>query len=455
MPRSGAVLLEARIPGLVDLWRGEFGRRGEAPRGRLSRDETRLVGDALLSLQRGLTGGRELAGAGYMDRPDLLGAYFLYYWPVSYLQVSLAAEACLGKTGRKPIRVLDLGSGPGPASAALLDSGARGFLLVDSSAKAMDVAQRAIAQGASPEREAGVAPAIATLEADLEAEPASIASRIAAATSSPFDLLVASHSLNELFKGREDRVARRAALLEGLSGLLAPGGIILLVEPSLLSTSRDLLALRDLLAARGYGVLAPCPSCGPCPALAAGPGQTCHAEAAWDPPEPVASLAAAAGLDRASVKMSYIGLATPSPAAADRPGKPCDESCDTTNTDIHPADGADGSGGRGTFEAIVVSEPMLNKAGRVRFVLCGRAGRFTLSARRDDAAARAAGFFGLARYDRIRVSGAEERPGQDGAVSFGFAPGTRLAIEPSPRTGTAKPAETASRMGPPARKGRR
>jgi hypothetical protein len=72
----------------------------------------------------------------------------------------------------------------------------------------------------------------------------------------------------------------------------------------------------------------------------------------------------------------------------------------------------------------VVSEPMLNKAGRVRYLLCGNRGRFPFSAKRDDPAAAAGGFFGLARYDLIQVEEPESREGG----GWGFGPGTRIHL---------------------------
>jgi hypothetical protein len=80
-------LLKGHIPGLLSLWRGGGGG------GALTKGEVSRAGEALLRLQRGLTGERSLAGAGYMQDSTLLGAYLLYYWPVSYLQVSLALSS--------------------------------------------------------------------------------------------------------------------------------------------------------------------------------------------------------------------------------------------------------------------------------------------------------------------------------------------------------------------------
>ena len=86
-----------------------------------------------------------------------------------------------------------------------------------------------------------------------------------------FDLVVAAHLLNELFVDRQpaERVALRVRRIRAWSTLLAPNGVLILIEPALRDTSRELLAVRDqVLAAGGLHVLAPCFWTGPCPALA-------------------------------------------------------------------------------------------------------------------------------------------------------------------------------------------
>ena len=348
---------------------------------------------------------RKGAGAGYMDDPDLLGAYLLYYWPVSYLQVSLSLAARpRAEAGFAPRRILDLGSGPGPASAAILDAGSAGgagrpeeIVLADASRKALDLASSLLA----PDAAAGAR--IATTLLDLEAGQELPAGA--------FDLIVMGHCLNELWRGRPDAVERRLDLVRRASERLAPGGRILLIEPALLSTCRELIALRDGLARGGWTVLSPCPGSYACPAFAAGPERSCHAQSPWAPNESVASLAKAAGLDRMAVKWSYFLL---SPEAA---------------VESVGAGVAAGAGGANGTRGRVVSDPMLNKAGRLRYALCGDGRLAALSARADDEAARASGFMELRRGDVLRAAGLEERPGG----GLGFGPGSSLElVEPFP-----------------------
>lgn len=354
-----------------------------------------------------------------MEDADLLGAYLLYYWPVSYLETALAL-ATLGKRPA-PTRILDLGSGPGPAAAALVDSGAEELVLVDASGRALELAARLLAPTGAAAPDAG-RPSLETRRLDLAASPD--------LPDGPFDAVVIGHAVNELWKGEADRLDRREALLAAALERLAPSGFLLVLEPALLLTSREALALRDRLAARGAPVLGPCLRQGPCPALRAGPGQTCHGEYPWSPPEPVAGLAARAGLDRVSVKATWFALGKPVPIAP----APAQQAGAAPPSAPLPASAPEPDAScLGFPEARVVSEPMLNKAGRIRYQVCGAEGRLAVSAAKDDAKARAAGFFGLGRYDRIRLSRAEPRgAGAEVAAGearpLGFGPGTVLDI---------------------------
>jgi SAM-dependent methyltransferase len=406
--------LGKHIDRLVSLWRGGH---GSMP---LSNTELQKAGSSLLSLQRGLTGDRHLAGVPYMEDGGLLGAYLLYYWPVSYMQTGLAAACCRqffhmernhaarGGTLRS-LKILDLGSGPGPASAAFSDYCA--FLalpepvlfLADGSRKALHLASAVLG---SPDKESRTGPSVSLYEADLERLnlPGSF---YGAFPAGPFDIIVLSHVLNELWKGDSTAFEKKLSLLEEAVSVLSPGGFLFLAEPALLETSRNLLKLRDVLALRGFTILAPCTGSSPCPALAAGTGDTCHAEAAWDPPEPAASLARIAGLDRRSVKMTFIAAvpASAAPAAA-------------------------GTGSDGIIRARVVSDAMLNKAGRVRYLLCDGVHRFPVSAKKDDIHALGEQFFSLRRYDLVEIVHPEIRgtgtAASSGVPALGFAPESHL-----------------------------
>lgn len=351
-------------------------------------------------LQRGLTGERTLIGASYMDDPSLLRAYLDFYWPISFEQArrALAVTALLAGKPLNAMRILDVGSGPGPVAAAFAAGGATELALLDQSERALELARSVIPTRTAERRANANANAelkISTVAMDIATpEPANIPLWGKA------DCVSFGHSLNEVAAGSADRVAIRARLLERYAEALAPGGTILVVEPALLSTSRDLIAVRNLLVAQGWLVLAPCVgrTTLDCPALAAGEGQTCHDEIHWKMPESVERLARENGLDKESLKMTWFLLAPPGSARPD----PIER--------VLPA-------------YRVVSDPMLNKGGRIRRLLCGASGRFPLSAPSGGADAARSGFATLERGAFIQVNRPEAREN-----GWGVGPETGITV---------------------------
>lgn len=381
------------------------------------------TGVALRSLQRGLTGDRRLAGNPYFSQADFLDAYLQYYWPVSYMQVSLAlAETAARYPGFRPRRVLDIGAGPGPASFAAADffaaypgaaypgaacpgaaaAGSGGFsaTLIDGSSKALHRAEELCAMIGRSSSTGSFA--MNTTVADLEASPD--------LPEGPFDLIVACHSANELWKEKPDALERRTRLFAGLSGLLEDGGILLVVEPAATVTSRPALALRDAILAASDSsessleCIAPCPGSHPCPILGAGDQRSCHSTWPWNPPPLVADLARAAGLDRDAAKATWFALCHRRTTAHSQAADP---------------------GSQASLEGRIISEPMLNKAGRLRYILCTRKGLATLSAAASDPHPRLSGFYGLVRGDLVAIRNPEIR---EGTANFGFGRNSSLEL---------------------------
>lgn len=483
--------LERHIPSLVSLWKQKEGVVS------LSDKEYRTVSSSLLSLQRGLTGKRDLIGVNYMEDNAYLGAYLLYYWPVSYLQVSYAAQSVRSEIAAlceaavresRPVRILDLGSGPGPACAAVTDicldalgvcepgdgslvrshvpgdgslvqkKCAISVTLLDQSEKSLIRARR-LFESDFPgvqvtttvcdfERDfPGVQ--VATAVSDFERGGLSSLSAAGLPGTKPgtlsaaagFDIIVMSHALNELWKGESGFLEKRAAFLEKCLAALAPGGFMLVCEPALLETSRSLLSVRDLMLERGYDVKAPCASCRDascavkCPAILAGENQTCHTEVAWTPCEPAAGIAARAGLDRESVKMSYVVLSGAREAVASENATGC--ACADVTLKAASAEKAlsalkapaAASKPLREISGRVVSDGMLNKAGRIRFVICTGKERITVSAKQGDPGAKQKGFFAFRRYDTVTITNPEIR-GDKNNVSYGIDAGTEIIRVP-------------------------
>ena len=342
------------MPRLVAVWR----RHRRLPDGppTLVERELKEVGQGIRALSAGLTRDRALVGARYLDDPRLLGAYLLFYWPVSYAQ----ARAVLGELPRRPRSVLDLGSGPGPLAFAALDAGASEATAADRSAPALALARALAAEAEEP---------LATRSW----------SGGAALPEGQFDAVTLGHVLNELGRGTS-AIGERAALVERAAAQLRPGGSVVVLEPALRDTSRDLLQVRDLLVAHGFAVRAPCLWRGGCPALVKG-SDWCHAERSWSPPPLLDALAREAGLHKEALKMSYLVLAPRGEAWQEPPP------------------------GR-TFR--IVSEPLEGK-GRQRYMGCGPEGRVGLALQEKHRTPANEAFFSLRRGDVVAVEGTEPR----------------------------------------------
>jgi SAM-dependent methyltransferase len=326
----------------------------ELPEDRLTPEELRIICDGVKRLSQGLTRERELAGARYMDDPTLLGAYLLFYWPVSYAQ----ARATMAELPARPDCVLDLGSGPGPMAFAAIDAGARTVLAADRSAAALELARQLALEAEE---------SLGTREWSPERP----------LPEGQFDLITLGHVLNELH-GKD--VALRASLVSRVMQRLRPGGTLLAIEPALRETARALLEVRDALVAKGHAVRAPCLFHGPCPALAK-PGDWCHAERAWREPPLIQAIARGASLHKEALKMAYL-LAAPLGEA----------------WPVLPE--------QRLFR--IVSEPLEGK-GRQRLMGCGPEGRVGLALQDKHRTATNERFFTLTRGDVIAVSDTEAR----------------------------------------------
>ena len=353
--------LERWLPHLLSVWRTEPG-----PRDGLTTAEADGLATGVRELSRGLTGDRSLVGAPYLDRHRLLGAYLLYYWPVSFAQTLFAL-----KQGAVPSqgRALDLGSGPGPGAFALFEAGWTSVTAADRSPRALELAQKLAARG-------GLNLETVVWDAETGLPPGG-----------PWDLIVAGHFLNELAAGAQDRIERRAAFLKALSTRLTPGGRILILEPASHGPNADALALRDWTVANGWAVSGPCFFQGACPARAA--GAACHDVLKWKVPHLVAQTARRAGIDKRELPFTWLvlkpsGVPAPDPAVVR-----------------------------------VVSDPLLNKAGRRRVVVCGATGRFSLSA---PGPYRSPAWIHVGRGQALRVIDPEIRE-----AGWGLGPQTRLS----------------------------
>ena len=321
--------------------------------------------------------------ADYAARPELRRAYLRYYLPVNLpkLRVPLAAWWASASRGALPetLRCLDVGSGPGTAILGLLDF-LRGLpaderpkrvelVALDQSYEALKDAERLIRGFAAiaPLPEVRFEPLRTDLAADrTDLFPLAVAG-------GRFDLVLAANVLCEIV--RQDGLARAEALVAAVAErTLAASGTIVMVEPGLRATARDLHRLRDrLLGAGPLHVVAPCLHEAPCPALVRD-RDWCIADVPWVPPPAVREIDRRTGLQKGSLKFAYLVLAGARPPEA--PG-----------------------------EWRVVSD-VLDMKGEQRVYLCAE-GRWIVVGRlkRDGLET----FAGIARGDRVEIRGLQPK----------------------------------------------
>jgi SAM-dependent methyltransferase len=385
--------LARRVPALLSRARALL-RLSGGPSDRLAPGELKRAALAVESLHQGLVGERRLASAGTYDQAAHLGAYLLWWWPQSYAKVraalSLAPPPAALVEARGTVALLDLGAGPGPGALALVDHlAARGLrgdaLLLDKSVAALAEA-KALAQGG-----------LRTETADLARGPQALPK--AGPGTQRFALVCAAHLLSELPGG----AVEKARFVRAAAALLAPGGVLVLVEPALRETGRALLEVRDLLLAPGpatraalaspasdpagsaagtgptapLAALGPCFTQRPCPALDH-PRDWCTAEQPWTPPAYLLALSRELGLHaEAPLQFAPLLLGHAAPAPAD-----------------------------GVWR--VVGLPPAEK-GKKRLFVCSDAGRTAVARLDRDQGAASAAFDAAGRGDVLRLSGLVEK----------------------------------------------
>jgi hypothetical protein len=287
-------------------------------------------------LSRAFTGGRGGRGASYLGKPAFLSAYLRYFLPWNLYRLcrllpGLPLPLKAGDT------VTDLGAGPLTLPAALwiarpeLRTLPLTFRCVDQTGAVLEAGKRffaaltAAGQGARPaEEKTGREPPdcpwkIQTVRESLpERRPgAAVRSSLRRTDRSggPAALVTAVNFFNELYwdipHTSSEALRHFAESGARLLAAASPEGAVLVVEPGVPRAGEFIAALRDFLAALGYGPAAPCPHAGPCPRPGGRAGgvkqRWCHFafDTAGAPPA-LLKLSAAAGLPKERAAVSFL-----------------------------------------------------------------------------------------------------------------------------------------------------
>ncbi len=398
LPASAQRDLRRAVPQLLSRARALAGLPpGDAEK--LGLRELHRFRDLVSELHQGLVGERQLAASATYEQRAHLAAYLVWWWPQSYARVRAALELAplpfeqAPRSG--PIRLLELGAGPGPGALAILDWLAEKklraeALLLDESELALGEAA-ALANGRALKTESFDLAAAG----DLSKSPAAAGlASLPASAQGRFELICAANLLSELPGGVEAKAAWLRALAdEKLSG----DGALILIEPGLRETGRALLELRDRLIDARHGeakaeegdpagarsapgrlrALAPCLTQAPCPALLH-PRDWCTAEIAWEAPPHLLQLSRELKL-HAEAPLSFAPLV----AAKQVPPPP---------------------------EHLwrVVGVPPEEK-GKKRLFVCAQPGRLPVARLDRDARAESVAFDEARRGDLLRLAGLREK----------------------------------------------
>ena len=340
---------------LIRLWRQESRCQKKQPF--LTPLEIQRLSEGIQMLSHGLTRERRLSGKDYFENPDLLGAYLLFYWPVSYVQASYVLKT----HSIRPDSVLELGSGAGPVGAACAEISKPEITFADRNPMILKLARNLSRQKRLKSRTLVWYPG-KTLPSTLP----------------KFDLISFQHILNELWPNDPDRIQKRLSLVKSLLPRLTPDGRLLFIEPALTATSRDLLLLRNRLLSEGFFIEAPCLFDHACPVLEKA-GDTCHMDFKWSPPAFLKTSIKLAGFRKKELKMTYFIFRT----------QPVSTSPDQQ-----------------TFR--IVSDKMLSKNGKIRFIGCHQEGRVSLSLHPTEIQPGNRAFLNLKRGDLMKIAGLEK-----------------------------------------------
>lgn len=195
-----------------------------------------------------------------------------------------------------------------------------------------------------------------------------------------YDVVVMSNSLVET-EGGEAGIEERYAMIEFIAGqYMKRDGSLIIIEPALRDSSRDLLMLRDEIGRRGkLNVYSPCLDSGPCQALV-NKKDWCHEGYSWQPPAIVKEIDKRTAFEKTSLKFSYLVLRQDGFSINDLF---CDKEDETLR---------------------VVSDLMSTK-GEKRVFVCGKRGRVQLGRLNRDKSEANADFDNIKRGDVISVEG--------------------------------------------------
>jgi ribosomal protein RSM22 (predicted rRNA methylase) len=431
--------MEQRQSGIADLLGTRLNlQQGPSPRTDLSLGElARGVAElsSIYTVRR-----QDLSGRLLRD-PILREAYLAYFLPANVAKVrSILREIHAHPASiiflRPNPRVLDLGCGPGTQLLGFLGFWAEDPSIWDSlDCVAVDAVEanlresQVLFDGFSTciqEAKPTAGCRIHTVVADLTCIRSLRLEGL-------YDFILLGSVLNELFPEGEWLTRRHQLLSTVVTRWLAPQGFLILVEPALKETSRQLLQLRDcLLDSTDLKVYSPCVHSNHCPAVSPqNPRDWCHEDRSWQPPELIRQLDLLIGNRKDSLKFSYVVLSRLDISIRDArvgkgqgnfPGSARVPGLNTSNAPLDPVLAHRGTGPlaqKTPSDSViwrVVSE-VLEEKGKTSVFLCGEYGRLKATMLWKHASDANRALSNLDRGQVVRTEGLRIRYGNEARVS--------------------------------------
>ena len=256
----------------------------------------------ILSKQRGLPGPKETH---YALQPELAEAYTAYYLPANALKIYFVLEE-MRRLGlplpEKKITIADLGSGPGSALCGAALWGKENSREINY--HAWEQSKFFIGQGENLSTNLRKNFSITTSWSLAKREPLDFLKHC-----DP-DVVLFQNSVHEIFSDPKERQRE----LEKIISLLKRSGgakYLILIEPALRDSSRELLELRSsLIASDKARIWLPCLDNRPCGALST-KNDWCHEEVPVKFPEWMNNLGASAQMHKDSLLFSYLVISSP------------------------------------------------------------------------------------------------------------------------------------------------